>query len=171
VDVLDMLGRSVDTLGGEPGVLRQAVRWASDRVGAGQAPFVAVVARGGVLIGAGTNAVVDQLDPTAHAEVVAVRDAIRRLGSLDLSGSVVYSNAEPCALCMLAAAFTNVAEMVFAAGRQLVPAELDPNMERTSRLIDAVNASGAVPVRAGETGLLADELRAPFIAFVERARQ
>jgi tRNA(Arg) A34 adenosine deaminase TadA len=164
-----LLGQPVDSLDGEQGVLRHVVRWAADRAGAGQAPFVAVVARDGVLIGAGTNAVMEELDPTAHAEVVAVRDAIRRSGSLDLTGSVVYSNAEPCALCMLAAAFTNVAEMVFAAGRQLVPAELDSDKERTSKLIDAV--AGAVPVRHADTGLSPDELRAPFTAFVELTRQ
>lgn len=166
-----MLGRSVDTPDGERDVLRRAVQWATERARAGQAPFVAVVARDGVVIGAGTNAVVEELDPTAHAEVVAVRDAMRRSGSVDLSGSVVYSSAEPCALCMLAAAFSNVGEMVFAAGRRLVPAELDPDMERTSALIDAIAETRAVRTRHGDAGLTTDELRAPFTAFIEVTRR
>jgi tRNA(Arg) A34 adenosine deaminase TadA len=169
MDVSEIVGSSVDALGGERGVLRSTVDWAAALAREGKAPFVGVVARDAVVIGAGMNAVAEEADPTAHGEVSALRDATRRSGSLDLSGAVVYSNAEPCALCMLAAAVSGVGEMVYAAGRELVPREMDPNLDRTARLIDAVGAELAMGTRCGDTGLTFEELRAPFRTFLSIA--
>ncbi len=171
MNISEVVGRSVDTLGGERGVLRSTVEWASTQGRNGRGPFVGVVARESVVIGVGVNAVVEQWDPTAHGEVSAVRDATRRSGSLDLQGGVVYSNAEPCALCMLAAAAAGVDEMVYAAGRELVPREMDPDMDRTSRLIDAVSGALGMRTRRVDLGLTPDELSAPFTVFLDVARR
>jgi len=65
----------------------------------GDQAYGAVVVRDGVIVGEGRNYVVLQSDPTAHSELLAVRDAARRLGTLDLSQCDVYSTATPCAMC------------------------------------------------------------------------
>jgi pyrimidine deaminase RibD-like protein len=65
----------------------------------GDQPYGAVVVRNGVIVGEGRNYVVLQTDPTAHSELLAVRDAARRLGTRDLSECEVYSTATPCAMC------------------------------------------------------------------------
>jgi tRNA(Arg) A34 adenosine deaminase TadA len=65
----------------------------------GDQGYGAVVVRDGVIVGEGRNYVVLQSDPTAHSELLAVRDAARRLGTRDLSQCDVYSTATPCAMC------------------------------------------------------------------------
>ena len=65
----------------------------------GDQAYGAVVVRDGVIVGEGRNYVVLQSDPTAHSELLAVRDAARRLGTRDLSDCDVYSTATPCAMC------------------------------------------------------------------------
>ena len=65
----------------------------------GDQAYGAVVVRDGVIVGEGRNYVVLQSDPTAHSELLAVRDAARRLGTLDVSLCDVYSTVTPCAMC------------------------------------------------------------------------
>jgi len=84
----------------DPPMLRRAIRLACDNVAAGGGPFGAVVAKDGKVLGEGVNRVVPDADPTAHAEVVAIRAAARALGSHDLSGAVLYTSCEPCPMCL-----------------------------------------------------------------------
>ena len=79
----------------------------------------------------------------------------------------MYSNVEPCALCILAAAFAGAIEMVFAAPKEMVPHALDADMERTARLIEAVRGVLPIGIRRVDVGLTADELSAPFTLFLE----
>jgi guanine deaminase len=65
-------------------------------------PFGAVVVRDGKIIATGTNLVTSTNDPTAHAEVVAIRAACRALGGFQLTGCVVYTSCEPCPMCLAA---------------------------------------------------------------------
>jgi tRNA(Arg) A34 adenosine deaminase TadA len=76
-------------------------------------PFGAVVVRDGVVIGEGFNQAAELLDPTAHAEVQAVRDACRRTGSLDLSGAEMYASCEPCAVCISAMTAAGIRRLYF----------------------------------------------------------
>jgi tRNA(Arg) A34 adenosine deaminase TadA len=69
---------------------------------AGDQPYGAVVVRDGRIVGEGQSRVVRQTDPTAHSELMAVRDAARRLGTRDLSDCDVYSSATPCPMCQAA---------------------------------------------------------------------
>jgi guanine deaminase len=69
------------------------------RAGLG-APFGAVIVKDGVIVGEGWNTVAVDLDPTAHGEVVAIRDACKRLGTIDLSGCDIYTSCEPCSMCV-----------------------------------------------------------------------
>ena len=65
----------------------------------GNSPIGSVIVRYGAIIGEGHNTVATDLDPTAHAETVAIRDACRKLGTTDLSGATCYTTAEPCPMC------------------------------------------------------------------------
>ena len=101
--------------------VRTAVRLAADNVAAGQFPFGAlVVADDGVgeVLGTGANTSRRDADPTAHAEIEAIRDACRRLGSFDLSGAIVVSSCEPCRMCQAVAATVGIRRVVFAASAE-----------------------------------------------------
>lgn len=80
--------------------LREAVQLAAESVSAGGGPFGALVVRGGEIVGRGRNLVTKSRDPTAHAEVVAIRDACRNLHSHQLAGCELYSSSEPCPMCL-----------------------------------------------------------------------
>jgi guanine deaminase len=77
-------------------------------------PFGSVVVREGVIIGEGNNRVTSTNDPTAHAEIVAIRDACERLGTFELAGCVIYASCEPCPMC-LAAIYWSRAEQIYIA--------------------------------------------------------
>lgn len=77
-------------------------------------PFGAVVVRDDRVVGEGWNRVTSTADPTAHAEVVAIRRACRRLGTFDLAGAVVYASCEPCPMCWGAIHWARCGRVVFA---------------------------------------------------------
>jgi tRNA(Arg) A34 adenosine deaminase TadA/catechol 2,3-dioxygenase-like lactoylglutathione lyase family enzyme len=104
------------------GLLEKAVRLALENAEAGEHPFGALVARDGEVLGTGVNAALRDDDPTAHAETAALRDACRRLGTLDLSGAVVVSSAEPCPMCRAAALLAGVSRIVYAAPKEVAAA-------------------------------------------------
>jgi len=80
--------------------LDEAVRLATASVGEGGGPFGAVVVQAGKIVGRGQNLVTETRDPTAHAEVVAIRAACAHLGSHQLEGCEVFSSSEPCPMCL-----------------------------------------------------------------------
>ena len=80
--------------------MREAIRLASANVENGGGPFGAVIARGGEIIATGVNRVTASCDPTAHAEVSAIRAAAQKLGTFNLSGCEIYSSCEPCPMCL-----------------------------------------------------------------------
>ncbi len=84
--------------------------------GEGDQPYGAVVVRDSVIIGQSPSRVVVNQDPSAHAEMEAIRDAARRLGSRDLSGAVLYSSSRPCPMCEGAASYAGIARMVHGRG-------------------------------------------------------
>lgn len=80
-------------------------------------PFGAVVVRDGVVVARGHNQVVGQGDPSAHAEVQAIRAACRELGTFDLSGCEIYATCEPCPMCFAAIHWARLDRVVFGAAR------------------------------------------------------
>jgi guanine deaminase len=87
-----------------PDFLRRAIALATENVvGAKGGPFGAVVVRDGHIVGEGANAVTGTCDPTAHAEVNAIRDACKTLGTFSLAGCELYTSCEPCPMCLAAA--------------------------------------------------------------------
>ena len=96
--------------------LREAIRLSIDKMQAGQGgPFGAVVTRDGEIIGRGWNQVTSANDPTAHAEVVAIRDACARLKTFSLAGCEIYASCEPCPLCLSAVYWSRIEHVYYAA--------------------------------------------------------
>ncbi|WP_447037695.1 nucleoside deaminase [Streptomyces sp. DSM 118878] len=85
------------------------------RPGSTAKPFGAVVVVGGEVVGDGVNSVVAANDPTAHAEVMALREAGRRLGRYSLGDAVLYSSSEPCPMCLVACYWAGVPRVVYGA--------------------------------------------------------
>lgn len=97
--------------------LARAVALATANVGEGGGPFGAVIVRGDSLVSTGQNRVTRDLDPTAHAEVVAIRSACSLLGDFSLAGCALYTSCEPCPLCISAALWSRLDRVVYAADR------------------------------------------------------
>lgn len=81
-------------------LMRKAIELSKENVAGGGGPFGAVIARGGEIIATGVNRVTACCDPTAHAEVSAIRTAATLLGTFDLSGYEIYTSCEPCPMCL-----------------------------------------------------------------------
>ncbi len=97
--------------------LELAIELATANVDDGGGPFGAVVVLDDEVVGRGVNRVTDSLDPTAHAEVVAIRDACRATDRFELEGATLYASCEPCPLCLAASLWARVDRVVHAATR------------------------------------------------------
>lgn len=97
--------------------LARAIELAVQNVSNGGGPFGAVIVRDGELVAEGQNRVTPNLDPTAHAEVMAIRAACQAVGDFSLAGMTLYTSCEPCPLCMAASLWARLDRVVFAADR------------------------------------------------------
>lgn len=130
---------------------------------AGEVPVGAVVVAGGEIVGRGYNQPISSHDPTAHAEVVALRDAAGRLGNYRLPGATLYVTVEPCVMCAGAILHARVARVVYGAREYKTGAHgsiVDVFVE--PRLNHHCEISG---------GVLADECAALISGFFESRRQ
>ena len=99
--------------------LREAIELARRGMEDGRGgPFGCVIVRDGEVVGRGSNEVTSANDPTAHAEVVAIRDACGRLGSYQLTDCVLYASCEPCPMCLGAIYWARPKRVVYAATRE-----------------------------------------------------
>jgi len=99
--------------------MRRAIELADENVRAGRGgPFGAVVVRDGRIVAEGANEVTATNDPTAHAEVVAIRIACRALDVFHLGGCEIYASCEPCPMCLGAVYWAHLDRLWFAAGRE-----------------------------------------------------
>jgi tRNA(Arg) A34 adenosine deaminase TadA len=80
--------------------INMTAKLAEENIGKGGGPFAAIVVKDGEVIATGCNRVTDKHDPTAHAEVEAIRKATQKLGTHDLSGCAIYASCEPCPMCL-----------------------------------------------------------------------
>lgn len=80
--------------------MQEAIRLASENIDNQGGPFGAIIVRQGKIVGRGCNRVTANNDPTAHAEVMAIRDAAQQLGTFDLSDCEIYTSCEPCPMCL-----------------------------------------------------------------------
>lgn len=76
-------------------------------------PFGAVIVKDGKIIGRGHNRVVKNGDPTCHGEMEAIRDACKKMGTFDLSGSTIYTTGEPCPMCLGAILWANIEKVYY----------------------------------------------------------
>lgn len=98
--------------------LQEAIRLSIEKMRAGEGgPFGALIVRGGEIVGRGWNQVTSAQDPTAHAEMVAIREACRRLGTFRLDDCEIYSSCEPCPMCLSAIYWARLRCLTFAASR------------------------------------------------------
>lgn len=97
--------------------LAQAIELAVRNVAEGGGPFGAVIVRGGELLAIGQNRVTRDNDPTAHAEVQAIRAACREVGDFSLAGCELFTSCEPCPLCVSASLWARLDRVVYAADR------------------------------------------------------
>lgn len=98
-----------------PPFMRQAIELAANAAGQGEVPVGALVARDGKVIATGTNAMRSTSDPTAHAEIVAIRRAAEILGNQRLDGCDLWVTLEPCAMCAGAISHARIARLYYAA--------------------------------------------------------
>jgi guanine deaminase len=95
--------------------MRRAIELALDNIRAGGGPFGAVIAQGARIIAQGANRVTTTNDPTAHAEVVAIREACRALKNFQLEGCELYTTCEPCPMCLGAIYWARPSRVFYAA--------------------------------------------------------
>jgi guanine deaminase len=97
-----------------PKFMRAAIRLSIDMMRRGKGgPFGAVVVKRGKIVGRGCNEVTSSDDPTAHAEIVAIRDACRRLKTFDLGGCELYASCEPCPMCLSAIYWARIPRLFY----------------------------------------------------------
>ncbi len=116
---------------------------------AGEVPVGAVVVENGVVVGRGQNQVLRDLDPTAHAEIVALREAARTLGNYRLGGCEIFVSLEPCAMCAGAMIHARVKRLIFAAD--------DPKAGAAGSVLEVLNHPRLNHQMVVTSGELADE--------------
>ena len=125
--------------------MRHALELASQSQSAGEVPVGAVVVKNGEIVGRGFNAPISRHDPSAHAEMVALRDAAQRLGNYRLGGCALFVTLEPCLMCAGAIMHARIARVVYGAS--------DPKTGVCGSVLDVfgeLNPSRPPLVRGGE---------------------
>ncbi len=144
--------------------MRLAMGEAEEAAGLGEVPVGSVVLLDGEVVGRGQNRVIRDSDPTAHAEVVALRTAARRLGNYRLTGCELFVTLEPCAMCAGAILHARAGRLVYAAA--------DPKAGACGSVLEVMNHPRLNHRVQVEAGLLAEECGEMLSAFfrVRRAR-
>ena len=127
-------------------------------------PFGAVVVKDGRIVGEGWNRVTSTNDPTAHAEVVAIREACRALRSFDLSGAEIYASCEPCPMCLAAIYWARIARIHYANTRADA-ARIGFDDDHIYREFALAIERRAIPMER----MLAQEGEADFAAWMKKA--
>lgn len=94
--------------------MNEAIRLSIENVDRGGGPFGAVIVKDGIIIARGVNDVTKSNDPTAHAEINAIRMAAKELGTFDLSGCEIYTSCEPCPMCLGAIYWAHLDKVYYA---------------------------------------------------------
>lgn len=147
--------------------LEQAVELAVKNAASGRGgPFGAVIVCGDELVAEGTNLVTASCDPTAHAEVTAIRQAAEKLGRFELSGCEMYASCEPCPMCLGAILWARL-DRVWYAATQAEAAAAGFDDSEFYRQVGLAPAERAMPMRRG----LAERANAPFAAWAAFANK
>ena len=146
----------------DDGFMREALAVAAQAGARGEVPVGALVVRDGVVIGRGGNQPIGAHDPTAHAEVMALRDAAKNAGNYRLTGSTLYVTLEPCFMCAGAVVNARVDRLVFGA--------IDPKAGAVGSLADVCRDARLNHRLSVDSGVLADACGAMLKSFF-RARR
>lgn len=147
-----------------PSFLREAIRLSMEKMEANEGgPFGAVIVKNGQIVGRGWNRVTSTNDPTAHAEVVAIRDACSRLKVYSLVGCEIYTSCEPCPLCLAAIYWSRLERIHYAASCEDADAAGfdDTHVYRELRL---PKAERSIPMEQS----LRDEAQIAFAAWMKK---
>ena len=145
-------------------LMRRAIALSMEKMQAGSGgPFGAVIARGGEVVAEGWNQVTSANDPTAHAEIVAIRAACAALGRFELSDCEIYTSCEPCPMCLAAAYWARLGRISFGNDRRAA-AGIGFDDEFLYREVPTPVAERAVPT----VQMLADEAHAAFDAWARK---
>lgn len=140
------------------GFMKMAIELAMENVKSNAGgPFGAIVVRDGMVIAKGTNLVTSSLDPTAHAEVVAIREACQKLDTFQLSGCDIYTSCEPCPMC-LGAIYWARPERVFFGALPADAADAGFDDQYIYEEIRLLPQDRSIPMH----NLLAEAARSPF---------
>ncbi len=142
--------------------MRLAIREAERALEHDDVPVGAVVVAGGELVGAGHNERERRQDPTAHAEVLALRAAAERLGTWRILDATLYVTLEPCAMCAGAIVLSRIPRVVFGAA--------DPKAGAAGSVLDVLDEPRFNHRPVVEGGLLREECAAPLLAFFASRR-
>ncbi|MCD7935986.1 MAG: nucleoside deaminase [Tannerellaceae bacterium] len=93
--------------------MKKAIELSIENVDRNGGPFGAVIVKDNRIVATGVNRVTDSCDPTAHAEVIAIRNAAKKLGTFDLSGCEIYTSCEPCPMCLGAIYWAHLDKMYY----------------------------------------------------------
>ena len=132
--------------------MRTALKLAEEAAAMGEVPVGAVVIQNGVIVGRGYNHPISAHDPTAHAEVVALRDAARQLNNYRLVGCELYATLEPCAMCVGAMLHARIQRVIYAAA--------DPKTGACGSVLNLFSEPRLNHHAVVVGGVLADEARA-----------
>lgn len=134
----------------------------------GTQPFGAVIVRDGTIVGEGFNHAVARFDPTSHGEVEAIRDACRRLQTLDLSGCELYTSCEPCSVCVATMYGVGISRLYYAADLQASTAAFVPLADTVYRNIDTEWVRTQVGLPVGARSMPASQHQAePALAVIQ----
>jgi guanine deaminase len=138
--------------------MQQAIQKTREGIQAGQSPFGALIVKGDRVVVCAHNTVWKDKDPTAHAEVNAIRQACRKLETIDLSDCVLYSTCEPCPMCLSAIHWSKLKSVTF--GASIADAEKAGFSELTISAQEMVKR-GQSPLKV-KSGVMAEQCRALF---------
>lgn len=143
--------------------MREALALAAEAAAAGEVPVGAVVVKDGQIVGRGWNRPISAHDPTAHAEIIALRDAAARLGNYRLPGCDIYVTLEPCAMCAGAIMHARLKRVVYGAA--------DPKTGACGSVADLFAEARLNHHAEVMPGVLAEECGAGLSAFFAARRK
>lgn len=143
--------------------MQAALELAAQAAAAGEVPVGAVVVKDGQIIGRGSNAPIGRHDPTAHAEIQAMRDAAQHLGNYRLVGCSLYVTLEPCAMCSGAIQHARIARLVYGAS--------DPKTGACGSVVDLMNEPRLNHHTEVTGGVMAEQCGAILSAFFAGRRK
>ena len=143
--------------------MEQAIALAQQAAEQGEVPVGAIIVKDGAIIGKGSNTPIDTHDPTAHAEIIAMRDAAQRIGNYRLVDCTLYVTLEPCAMCTGAMQHARIARVVYGAS--------DAKTGACGSVVDLMAEAKLNHHAVVEGGVLAEECGSLLSTFFKARRQ